>query len=85
MPGPQAGNVYVSDPSGHTVASFPGAGWLVSWSPDSTRVAAWVDLDKTIGIYGVDGARQALLTMPPGCPLPGDYDPIWSPDGTVAR
>ena len=30
---------------------------------------------------GVDGVRQALLTVPPGCPLPGDFDPVWSPDG----
>ena len=25
--------------------------------------------------------RQALLTVPPGCALPGDFDPMWSPDG----
>ena len=67
--------------SGHTVASFPGTGWLVSWSPDSTRVATWVDLDKTIGIYGVDGARQALLTCRPAARCRAIYDPIWSPDG----
>lgn len=76
------GKVYISEPEGHVVASFPGTGWLVSWSPDSTRVASWVDLDKTIGIYGLDGVRQgALLTAPPGCRLPGDLDPVWSPDG----
>jgi len=74
--------VFISDPAGHPVASFPGTGWLVSWSPDSTRVASWVDLDKTIGIYGLDGVRQgALLSAPPGCRLPGDLDPVWSPDG----
>lgn len=74
--------VLISDPAGHRVASFPGTGWLVSWSPDSTRVATWVDLGKTIGIYGLDGVRQgALLTVPPRCPLPGDLDPVWSPDG----
>jgi Tol biopolymer transport system component len=75
------GKVYISDAAGHIVTSFPGTGWLVSWSPDSNRVATWVDLAKTIGIYGLDGARQALLTMPPGCALPGDFDPVWSPDG----
>ena len=75
------GTVYVTDPAGNVVASFPGTGWLVSWSPDSTRVATWVDLFKTIGIYGLDGVRQALLTMPAGCPDPGDFDPVWSPDG----
>ena len=60
---------------------FPGTGWLVAWSPDSKRVATWVELSQTIGIYGLDGMRQALLTLPPGFGPPGEYDPIWSPDG----
>jgi Tol biopolymer transport system component len=77
----------LSDPAGHVVASFPGIGWRVSWSPDSTRVATWVgatwaDLGKTIGIYGLDGVRQELLTVPPGCADGGDFDPVWSADGT---
>jgi Tol biopolymer transport system component len=76
------GKVFVSDPGGHVVVSFPGTGWLVSWSPDSSRVATWVELDKAVGIYGLDGVRQALLTVPPGCKSPGDFDPVWSPDGT---
>lgn len=75
------GTVVITDPATKSVASFLGDGWLVSWSPDSTRVATWVDLGQTIGIFGVDGVRQALLTVPPGCPLPGDFDPVWSPDG----
>lgn len=75
------GMVRLSDAEGHPVASFPGAGWLISWSPDSTRVATWVELFETVGIYGIDGARQALLTAPPGCVGPGDHDPLWSPDG----
>lgn len=74
------GRVYLSDPAGHVVASFPGTGWLVSWSPDSTRVATWVG--DRIGIYGIDGVRQALLAVPPGCALPGDFDAVWSPDAT---
>jgi hypothetical protein len=78
---PCSGTVYLSDPAGHVVASFPGTGRLVSWSPDSIRVATWVELSKTIGIYGLDGVRQALLTLPPGYGVPGDFDPIWSPDG----
>ena len=77
---PGAGQVYVADPAGHVVASFPGTGWLVSWSPDSTRVATWVDPGHTFGIYGLDGVRQALLTVPPGCSGTGDFDPVWSPD-----
>ncbi len=78
------GTVFISDPAGHMVTSFPGNGWLVSWSPDSTRIATWVDLDKTIGIYGLDGVRQALITVPSGG-LPGDFDPIWSADGASLR
>ena len=35
----------------------------------------------TIGVYGLDGVRQALLTVPPGLMEPGDFDPVWSPDG----
>jgi len=73
--------VHIYDQQGRTDVSFPGTGWLLSWSPDSTRVATWVDLGKTIGIYGIDGARRALLTVPAGCALPGDFDPVWSPDG----
>ena len=85
---PGAGNVYVSDPEGHAVTSFPGSGWRVAWSPDSNRVATWVGdlgwvggLGRTIGIYGLNGVRQTLLTAPEGCRLPGDFDPVWSPDG----
>ena len=76
-----AGKVYLSDPAGNVVASFPGTGWLVSWSPDSTRVATSVNLGHTFGIYGLDGVRQALLTVPAGYEVHGDYSPVWSPDG----
>jgi Tol biopolymer transport system component len=76
------GTVYICDPEGHVVASFPGSPWLVSWSPDANRVATWFEpAQTTIGVYGIDGARQALLTLPPGQMLHGDYDPVWSPDG----
>jgi Tol biopolymer transport system component len=74
-------DVVISDREGNVVASFPGEGWLISWSPDSTRVAVWVRLWETIGVYGLDGERQALLTVPPGMMAPGDYDPVWLPDG----
>ncbi len=73
--------VIISDPEGNVVTSFPGEGWLVSWSPDSTRVAVWVRWGKTIGVYGLDGVRQTLLTLPPGLMAAGDFDPVWSRDG----
>ena len=75
------GNVMISDPEGNVVASFPGQGWLISWSPDSTRVAVWILWGETIGVYGLDGERQTVLTVPPGMMAPGDYDPVWLPDG----
>jgi Tol biopolymer transport system component len=73
--------VEIRDPEGRLVASFPGEGWLTSWSPDSTRVATFVDWGRTIGVYGLDGARQSLLNLPPGLMAPGDFDPVWAPDG----
>ena len=74
-------DVVISDPQGNVVASFQGQGWLISWSPDSTRVAVWVSWGETIGIYGLDGERQTVLTVPPGMMAPGDFDPVWLPDG----
>ena len=75
--------VNISDPAGHRVASFPGDGWAIAWSPDSTRVAVWADFYQApkLEVYGLDGVRQAQLAMPPGWSAPGDVDPVWSPDG----
>ena len=73
----------ISDAEGNKVATFPLDGWQIAWSPDSTRVAAWDSLFKTIGVYGLDGARQAQLTMPAGWSPSGDHDPEWMPDGTA--
>jgi Tol biopolymer transport system component len=79
-------DVVISDAEGNVVTSFPsGEGSRISWSPDSTRVAVWVRTwtsTWTIGVYGVDGVRQALLTLPGGGVFePGKIDPVWSPDG----
>jgi Tol biopolymer transport system component len=71
----------IIDPEGEVVATIPSEGWLVSWSPDSTRVAVWITWGETIGVYGLDGERQAVLELPPGWELGGDYDPVWSRDG----
>jgi len=79
------GTVLISDAAGNVLASFPGQGWTISWSPDSTRVAvwdSWGEGDSTIGVYGLDGVRQAALTVPPGLMPYGDYSPTWSRDGT---
>jgi Tol biopolymer transport system component len=71
----------ISDRDGNVVTSFPSEGWLISWSPDSTRVAVWISDGKTIGVYGLDGKRLTVLTLPPGMMAPGDFDPVWSRDG----
>jgi TolB protein len=69
----------ISDPQGNVVTSFPGEGWGIPWSPDSTRVAVWDSWDEgTIGVYGLDGVRQTLLTPDVRW---GEADPVWSPDG----
>jgi Tol biopolymer transport system component len=74
-------DVVISDREGNVVRSFPSEGWGISWSPDSTRVAVWVswgEEPRTIGVYGLNGERQTLLT---GMPPWGEADPVWSPDG----
>ncbi|HEX2030484.1 MAG TPA: hypothetical protein VHL78_03660 [Actinomycetota bacterium] len=83
------GTVIISDPEGNVVASFPGQGWTISWSPDSKSVAImdfWSpggsEGDATIGVYGLDGGRQAALTVPSELLPSGDYSPVWSRDGT---
>jgi Tol biopolymer transport system component len=81
--GPEDGcrHVVISDPQGNVIAECPGYGWDISWSPDSTRVAVWIRFGEAIGIFGVDGERQALLPMPRGWRQAGDHDPRWLPDG----
>jgi hypothetical protein len=85
---PPGGTVLISDAEGNVIASFPGQGWTISWSPDSTRVAVmdfWASEgqgDATIGVYGLDGLRQAALTLPSELMPGGDYSPVWSRDGS---
>ena len=82
---PESGGVVISDAEGNLVATFPtGKGWDIGWSPDSTRVAVWDTLFEKVGVYGVDGVRQAQITMPSGWEAVGDNDPAWLPDGTLA-
>ena len=80
-PSPDRG-VFITDVSGRDVVSFPGGGWDVAWSPDSTRVATWVS-ERTVGVYGLDGKREALLPLPRGFGVYRDGDPTWSRDGAV--
>ena len=86
VPPPAWGTVLITDPEGTPIASFPGQGWANSWSPDSTRVAVWDSWggpgDATIGVYGLDGVRQATLTVPRELMPSGDQSPVWSRDGS---
>ena len=77
-----ARDVVITDAEGNVLATFPSGGWQIAWSPDSTRVAVWDVVFETIGVYGLDGARQTQLTMPSGWTPSGDHDPVWMPDGT---
>ena len=79
------GGGVISDAEGNVVARFPREGWEIDWSPDSTRVVVWDVTFETIGVYGLDGARQAQLTMPPEWSPSGDHDPKWMPDGASVR
>jgi Tol biopolymer transport system component len=81
------GTVIISDAEGNVISSFPGQAWAISWSPDSTRVAVMDDWategGATIGVYGIDGTRQAALPVPEESLNPGgDYSPVWSQDGS---
>jgi hypothetical protein len=71
--------ITISDLNGNELATFPGEGWVIGWAPDSTRLVTWLDFGYKVAVYGVDGARQAVLDGSLMCC--GDYDPIWSPDG----
>ncbi|HJR46504.1 MAG TPA: DPP IV N-terminal domain-containing protein [Actinomycetota bacterium] len=78
------GDVVISDAVGNVLAAFPADGWDIGWSPDSSRIAVWDTLFETVGVYGVDGARHALVTMPSWWQHRADLDPAWLRDGTLA-
>ena len=75
------GIVSISDPDGGHRVTVPGNGWRIAWSPDGSRIATWVDLWRTIGVYRIDGTREALLDVSLVGLLPGDFDIAWAPDG----
>jgi hypothetical protein len=63
------GTVMITDPEGNLAASFPGKGWTISWSPDSTRVAvwdSWGEGDTTIGSTGSTACAGQRSPCPPG-------------------
>ncbi|HEX2032056.1 MAG TPA: hypothetical protein VHL78_11755 [Actinomycetota bacterium] len=85
------GNVVAEVPSAEFGQNL--GGWRISWSPDSTRFATWVTyvdvaapdgtklpVGETIGVFGLDGARHALLSVRPFLEY-FEVDPMWLPDG----
>ena len=77
-------DVVITDPLGNAVTEFPKGLWGFTWSPDSTRIAVWeASSQSTIGVYGLDGVRQALLPMPPTTGGGNDSAPAWMPDGSA--
>jgi hypothetical protein len=87
-PGPRLldETVYVSDPAGDIVTSFPGTG--SAWSPDGTRLATWArapesDFDadaSAIEIHDTDGALDTTLTAPAEASRVGRWL-AWTPGG----
>jgi len=77
-----SGLVLITEADGSALTTIVGNGWNIGWSPDSTRIVTWVETWQTIGVYGVDGERQALLPAPRSLMSSGDHDPSWTPDGT---
>jgi dipeptidyl aminopeptidase/acylaminoacyl peptidase len=78
--------VLITHPDGTVVAEFPAYPYVsgLAWSPDSTRVAVWETLSRTIGVYGVDGVRQASLPSPLAeTPAEGVIGPLWMPDSSA--
>src|SRR5206468_3648819 len=75
--GDGASRIFVVDPQGRQVSSF--AGWLPSWSPDSSSVAAWDDPSTTVGTWSVDGRRPSTVPFPTGGTTPGASSRIWQP------
>ena len=81
--------VHISDAEGRDVACFansPGFSGYPVWSPDSTRLQAWTDLQATsdfrqISIYGIDGALQTVLPLPDGYRRFRENLGVWAPDG----
>ena len=69
--------VKIVDPQGRALASYPG--WLPSWSPDSTRIAAWEG--PGISIHSVAGDLLQMLLIPSEVRLSGDVEPSWTGTG----
>lgn len=83
--GTQQVAVLIGDAKGRVDTTIPGIWIDATWSPDSTRLLAWIQesgLDSTrVGIYGTDGTQQASLDLPAGYLRFRESGALWAPDG----
>lgn len=78
------GFILITNADGSSVTTIPGAGWRISWSPDSRRIVTWISFWGSIAIYGIEGDRQAFIPLPAHLRGSGDHDPSWTSDGAAA-
>jgi hypothetical protein len=70
----------IVDSEGRLVASIPDMGEDATWSPNSEQLQAWIDATR-IGIYGIDGALDASLSLPDGYTRMTESAAAWAGDG----
>ena len=70
----------IVDSEGRLVASVPNMRDDATWSPNSEQLQAWIDTTR-IGIYGIDGALDASLSLPDGYTQMTGTGAAWAGDG----
>jgi len=70
----------IVDSEGRLVASVPNVRDDATWSPNSEQLQAWIDATR-IGIYGIDGALDASLSLPDGYTQVTGSGGAWAGDG----
>ena len=70
----------IVDSEGRLVASVPNVRDDATWSPNSEQLQAWIDATR-IGIYGIDGALDASLSLPDGYTQLTGTGAAWAGDG----
>jgi len=75
--------VNIANADGTLVATVLGGGWLIPWSPDSTRVLTQSPAATSTDIYRFDGQLVNSISLAEIKLLPGDFDPRWGFDGST--
>ena len=70
----------IVDSEGRLVASIPNMQDDATWSPNGEQLQAWIDATR-IGIYGIDGALDASLSLPDGYTRMTGTGAAWAGDG----